>query len=98
MPLLTVTDKGLYCADADLYVDPWAPVPRALITHAHSDHVRSGAGRYYAAPLNVPLLRERLPPEAVIEALLEEPRQRPSIVLRQRRTVKIRREAAGWHA
>lgn len=33
---------GLYCPPGDFYVDPVRPVERALITHGHSDHARSG--------------------------------------------------------
>ena len=40
--LLKVTPAGLYCAAGDFYVDPVRPVPRALITHGHSDHARPG--------------------------------------------------------
>lgn len=40
--LLIPTDKGLYCPPGDFYVDPVAPVSRALITHGHADHARAG--------------------------------------------------------
>jgi putative mRNA 3-end processing factor len=40
--ILTQTPQGLYCALGDFHVDPLRPVPRALITHGHSDHARSG--------------------------------------------------------
>ena len=40
--LLTLTPQGLYCPDGDFHVDPMRPVKRALITHGHSDHARSG--------------------------------------------------------
>ena len=40
--LLTLTPQGLYCPGGDFHVDPTRPVPRALITHGHSDHARSG--------------------------------------------------------
>jgi putative mRNA 3-end processing factor len=33
---------GLYCPPGDFYIDPVLPVERALITHGHSDHARSG--------------------------------------------------------
>jgi putative mRNA 3-end processing factor len=42
--LLIPSDKGLYCPPGDFYIDPVAPVPRALITHGHADHARSGHG------------------------------------------------------
>ncbi|MFT5364166.1 MAG: putative mRNA 3-end processing factor, partial [Dinoroseobacter sp.] len=31
--LLKHTDRGIYCAAGDFYIDPWRPVERALITH-----------------------------------------------------------------
>ena len=40
--LLTQTPQGLYCPAGDFHVDPVRPVERALITHGHSDHARSG--------------------------------------------------------
>ena len=46
--MLHPTDKGLYCPPGDFYIDPVAPVPRALITHGHADHARSGHGAVMA--------------------------------------------------
>ena len=40
--ILSLTPLGLYCPGGDFYIDPMRPVPRALITHGHSDHARSG--------------------------------------------------------
>ncbi len=40
--LLHPTPNGLYCPPGDFYVDPVRPVGRALVTHGHSDHARSG--------------------------------------------------------
>lgn len=59
-PLVRPTPAGLYCEAGDFHIDPWRPVPRAVITHAHADHARRGAGCYYAARPCVPLLRARL--------------------------------------
>jgi putative mRNA 3-end processing factor len=42
--LVSLTPAGLYCAAGDFHVDPVRPVPRALITHGHSDHARAGHG------------------------------------------------------
>jgi putative mRNA 3-end processing factor len=58
--LLTLTDAGLYCPAADVYLDPWQPVTRALITHAHSDHARPGSSYYLAHRQTVPVLHQRL--------------------------------------
>ena len=46
--LLTLTPQGLYCPAGDFHVDPIRPVPRALITHGHSDHARFGHGHVMA--------------------------------------------------
>ncbi len=40
--ILTQTPQGLYCPLGDFHIDPVRPVKRALITHGHSDHARSG--------------------------------------------------------
>ena len=61
--------RGLYCAAGDFYIDPWQPVDRAVITHAHGDHARPGSGAYLAAKCGVPILKVRLGPEARIEGL-----------------------------
>jgi putative mRNA 3-end processing factor len=52
--------EGLYCPPGDFYIDPWRPVARAVITHAHSDHARVGHGHYLAAQAGAPVLRARL--------------------------------------
>lgn len=54
------TSHGLYCEPGDFFIDPWRPVSRALITHAHSDHARRGSAAYLTAQENVTLLRQRL--------------------------------------
>lgn len=60
MPLLTITDHGLYCAAGDFYIDPWAPVSQAVITHAHGDHLTWGCDRYLVSHEGVGITRERL--------------------------------------
>jgi putative mRNA 3-end processing factor len=59
-PILTFTDKGIYCPKGDFYIDPWKPVPRALITHGHADHARDGMGSYLATHAALPVMRHRL--------------------------------------
>ncbi|MEP7382483.1 MAG: ligase-associated DNA damage response exonuclease [Gemmatimonadota bacterium] len=59
-PLLRVTPSGLYCEAGDFFIDPWRPVARAVITHAHSDHARAGSDAYLAAQEGLSLLRHRL--------------------------------------
>ncbi len=67
--LLEVTDSGLYCAAGDFYVDPWRRVERAVITHAHADHARSGCGRYLCAAPGKTVLRTRMGGNATIDAV-----------------------------
>ncbi len=66
MTVLQETPLGLYCAAGDFYVDPWKPVARAIITHAHSDHARSGCQSYLAARSGSAILRMRLGRQAHI--------------------------------
>lgn len=58
--VLTFTDRGIYCPAGDFFIDPWRPVDRALITHAHSDHARPGMGAYLATNGTAPVMRHRL--------------------------------------
>ncbi|MGH8795863.1 MAG: ligase-associated DNA damage response exonuclease [Caldimonas sp.] len=51
---------GLYCPPGDFYIDPWVPVERAVITHAHADHARRGHAHYLAAAPAEGVLRVRL--------------------------------------
>ncbi len=55
--LLEVTNQGIYCAEADVYIDPWKRVPTAIITHAHSDHAISGCSHYITHKNSEPILR-----------------------------------------
>jgi putative mRNA 3-end processing factor len=52
--------EGLYCPAGDFHIDPWRPVARAVITHAHADHARRGHGAYLASTASVGVLRARL--------------------------------------
>jgi putative mRNA 3-end processing factor len=67
--LIESTPRGLYCAAGDFHIDPWQPVERAVITHAHSDHARPGSVRYLCAAPSVFPLRARLGGEASIEGV-----------------------------
>ncbi|MCP9771572.1 ligase-associated DNA damage response exonuclease [Synechococcus sp. Tobar12-5m-g] len=58
--MIQLTPKGLYCPAAGAWIDPWRPVPRALITHAHADHARPGSGEYWAVASSEGVLRQRL--------------------------------------
>ncbi|HEY0747302.1 MAG TPA: ligase-associated DNA damage response exonuclease [Steroidobacteraceae bacterium] len=67
--LVQVTPRGLYCAAGDFYIDPWQPVARAVITHAHGDHLRGGSREYYLAAAGAGLARLRLPTDASLHRL-----------------------------
>ena len=58
--LIKFTDKGLFCPQGGFYIDPWKPVDRAVITHAHSDHARWGSKHYLCHEQTLPLLQLRL--------------------------------------
>ena len=60
MQLIEFRDKGLYVAPADVYIDPWKPVNKALITHGHSDHARYGSKAYIATHAALPVIKHRL--------------------------------------
>ncbi len=60
MSLLSFTENGIYCAQADVYIDPWRPVQKALITHGHSDHARWGHKYYLCTESAMPVIRYRL--------------------------------------
>ncbi len=59
-PLLEFTDKGIYCAAAKVYLDPWKPVNKAIISHGHADHSRWGHKQYITHHRNVPIISHRL--------------------------------------
>ncbi|MEN9773695.1 MAG: hypothetical protein RL322_765 [Pseudomonadota bacterium] len=58
--LVVLRPQGLYCPLGDFYIDPWRPVARALITHAHADHARSGHAHYLCADEARHVMRARL--------------------------------------
>jgi len=58
--LLKFTSKGIFCPPAGVYLDPWRPVQKALITHAHSDHARGGSEEYLSHKDSEALLKLRL--------------------------------------
>jgi putative mRNA 3-end processing factor len=58
--LVVARPEGLYCAAGDFYIDPWRPVAKAVVTHAHADHARYGSTQYLAASAGEGVLRARL--------------------------------------
>jgi putative mRNA 3-end processing factor len=58
--LITVLPEGLFCEQGNFFIDPWRSVDLALITHAHSDHARSGSSQYIATQISAGILKKRL--------------------------------------
>jgi len=67
--LISLTESGLFCAAGNFYIDPWGPVDRAIITHAHSDHARPGSKAYLTVNEGIGVLRARLGQDAPIEGV-----------------------------
>ncbi|MGO1585072.1 ligase-associated DNA damage response exonuclease [Mesonia sp.] len=59
-PLLHLNNKGIYCQQADVYLDPWKPVKKAIISHGHADHSKWGHQQYITHHTNVPIIKHRL--------------------------------------
>jgi putative mRNA 3-end processing factor len=57
--LLCPRPEGLYCPPGDFYIDPVAPVDRAVITHGHADHARPGNGIALATPQTLDIMAAR---------------------------------------
>ncbi|MEM1218890.1 MAG: ligase-associated DNA damage response exonuclease [Bacteroidota bacterium] len=69
MDLLKFTKAGIYCPQADVYIDPWRRVKRALITHGHADHARPGMDHYLCTNLAKPVIQFRLGQGAKVESV-----------------------------
>ena len=52
--------SGLHCVPGDFHIDPSGPVPRAVITHGHSDHARPGHDAVLATADTLAIMRLRL--------------------------------------
>jgi putative mRNA 3-end processing factor len=67
--LITLTESGLFCSAGNFYIDPWGPVDRAVITHAHSDHAQAGSKAYLTAVDGVGVLRARLGDDVPVQGV-----------------------------
>lgn len=67
--LLQETASGLYCEAGNFYVDPWRPVARAILTHAHADHARRGSDEYLGAEDGRSVLEALLGRTAALQTL-----------------------------
>ena len=52
-------DRDLRIAPIDVWIDPPEPKPRAIITHGHGDHARSGHGAVLATPDTIAIMKAR---------------------------------------
>ncbi|QXQ07219.1 ligase-associated DNA damage response exonuclease [Sphingosinicellaceae bacterium] len=51
--------EGIYVAPGDFWIDPSSPKDRALITHGHADHARSGHGKVMATVETLAIMNVR---------------------------------------
>jgi putative mRNA 3-end processing factor len=67
--LIALTPRGLFCKQGDFYIDPWKPVRRAVVTHAHADHSYRGNESYLVPKEGERISRIRMGDEASLETL-----------------------------
>jgi putative mRNA 3-end processing factor len=67
--LLELTESGLYCPKAGIFIDPWKPVDKAIITHAHSDHARWGMKKYLSHHHSKEVMKLRLGQDISVQTL-----------------------------
>ena len=61
-------DSGIYLPELELWLDPRQPRPRAVISHAHSDHVAAHRVAY-ATPATCRLVTHRRPSLTTVQAV-----------------------------
>ncbi len=69
MALIEFTSNGFYCPQADVHIDPWGRVDKALITHGHADHSRWGHKHYLCSDLAKSVIKYRLGSDIHIESM-----------------------------
>lgn len=67
--LVEPTAAGLYCAAGGFYIDPWQPVERAVVTHAHGDHLRYGSKSYLCSTAAFRIVMQRLGEQAAVQPI-----------------------------
>ncbi len=67
--LLELTEFGFYCRRGDFYIDPWQPVNKAVITHAHADHTIAGCKTYLVSKSGENILKTRLGDEIRVQSI-----------------------------
>jgi Cft2 family RNA processing exonuclease len=61
-------ERGIYLPQVDLWMDPQRPQKRAVVTHAHYDHL-AGHDEILASPATARLLRVRVPKRTKIREI-----------------------------
>ncbi|QMW23871.1 ligase-associated DNA damage response exonuclease [Sandaracinobacteroides saxicola] len=56
---LKALPEGLWLPGPDVWIDPSRPVARAIVTHGHADHARSGHGAVWATPETLAIMDAR---------------------------------------
>ncbi|MCZ4346536.1 ligase-associated DNA damage response exonuclease [Devosia neptuniae] len=56
---IQILDRHLHIKAIDAYIDPSVPRERAIITHGHADHARSGHGSVLATPDTIAIMKTR---------------------------------------
>jgi putative mRNA 3-end processing factor len=69
MNVLIHKQEGIYCPEGQFHIDPSRAVETALITHAHTDHVRKGSKHYICAKPLEGILRHRVGNKPIITAI-----------------------------
>lgn len=54
-----ILDRNLHIRAIDAFIDPATPKARAIITHGHADHARSGHGAVLATPETIAIMKVR---------------------------------------
>ncbi|MBD3748793.1 MAG: exonuclease [Sphingobacteriales bacterium] len=52
--------EGIYCPYGDFYLDPYQPVAKAIITHAHGDHAKAGNFQVFCTSATQKIMTLRL--------------------------------------
>ncbi len=67
--MLKFTSSGILCEPGNFFIDPWLPVDKAIITHGHADHAKSGMKAYLCHHFSVPILKSRLGDDISVEGI-----------------------------
>ncbi|HET9227098.1 MAG TPA: DNA ligase-associated DEXH box helicase, partial [Thermoanaerobaculia bacterium] len=67
--MIRLTEAGLFCEAGGFHIDPWRPVDRAVVTHAHGDHLTWGCRHHLVSEEGFRVSRARLGEAASIQAV-----------------------------